>query len=400
MAQYFLGSVGQAEAFRHTEDGFELMFTSKTLMESGLSVGITKDQVRGGEGASIQFEFAHDPSVDIRLVDALFKTDYIETQLGIDFSEVGDENNEAYHSENVIFTDGQATLSSAVCPLPLVCDGKVEYIAWGCKQNDDEWYMLGVNPLNTKQIFLPGASGKYCVSYLTKDMNARVAEITTNMVPDEFFLIITAPVFAGDPNSASFSSSIGYIQFEVPRFQPNGTLDFSFEMSSHIPMIIEGQALATPNYSSQDDDRDVLLKVRQVILNKDWTDEIVEIYIDPDTAITGEMPVFYAILKSKETIKLNLCDMIFRESSTGSYVYNIPQSFVFDHAGTYYFNLYDGKEFIAEHAPFNVFDEDTSAQRPLMTLVTGHKLPNDLAVVVEDNANFSDLYYNDDIYFI
>ena len=67
MSKYFLGSVGKAEAFRIVDGEFKLAFVSKTLTDSGLNISTTKDDIRGGTGAPIQFSFYHDTNVEYLL---------------------------------------------------------------------------------------------------------------------------------------------------------------------------------------------------------------------------------------------------------------------------------------------------------------------------------------------
>lgn len=397
MGVYYLGSVGTAEALRIGEDGNpEVIFVSKTLLESGLTISSTTDSIRGGEGASIQFEFTHDPSVDIKLVDAIFKTDYVESQLGLEFSEVGDESNESYQTETVIFEDGMALLSKEVAPLPILCDGKREFVAWGNKKNTDEWYVLDVNTSNRRRVRLPGAKGKYCVSYLAKDMNARVAEVTTNLVPQLFHLIITVPLFDAKGSKISHGKAVGEIQFEVPRFQLNGIMNFSLNASSYTPITMEGQAIIAPNYGRNGED--VLLRVIEVDFSRTWSTDIVEIYIDPDTAEVGQIPVFYAVLKNGETINLSNTNIIYRLSPTDSYSY-LTESFVFETDGIYYFNLNNNAQFKADDDDFYVKGQ-SNEYSPLYVYSDKGVLQNDYPVEISKAQNLKHLYYDEDVYFM
>ena len=98
MAKLFLGSVGSVEAFERKEDGsYELAFVSKTLTDSGINTTISKEDIRGGTGAPIQFSFYHDPSVEITLTDVVFKEEYLEAQLGAEF--VTNDDPHSYASE-------------------------------------------------------------------------------------------------------------------------------------------------------------------------------------------------------------------------------------------------------------------------------------------------------------
>ena len=68
MAKLFLCSVGTVEAFKKKEDGsYELAFVSKTLTDSGINTTISKEDIRGGTGAPIQFSFYHDNTLEITL---------------------------------------------------------------------------------------------------------------------------------------------------------------------------------------------------------------------------------------------------------------------------------------------------------------------------------------------
>ena len=106
--KYFLGSVGKAEAFRKDADGnLRLAFVSKTLTDSGLNISTTKDDIRAGQGAPIQFSFYHDPSVEITLTDVLWKPEYLTAQLGAEF----ENGSEDYITDEVTFAAGEASTS-------------------------------------------------------------------------------------------------------------------------------------------------------------------------------------------------------------------------------------------------------------------------------------------------
>lgn len=49
MSKFFLGSVGDVEAFKRDESGgLKLAFVSKTLTKTGLNISSTQDNIRGG----------------------------------------------------------------------------------------------------------------------------------------------------------------------------------------------------------------------------------------------------------------------------------------------------------------------------------------------------------------
>ena len=332
MAKRFLGSVGKAEAFKIVDGKLQLAFVSKTLTDSGLNIQTTKEDIRGGQGAPIQFSFYHDPSVEITLTDILWKPEYLEAQLGANFNDpTYGSNHEAYITKEYEFTSGVKTLASTdptpkkVKDLQCVNDS---YLIWGAKQNSDDWRMIKytVNG-DTKQLEIleedgvtvdTTASGKYCVRYLADDSRALVAEISTQIIPQELFLIITAPIFAGDAcGGASKGKAAGSIIFEVPRFQLNGAQEFQMNMSSNQTMSLSGIALASES-ADCDAVGGKLLRIIEVIEERDWRDEIASIMSDEEYQVVGSVPHVYGIKKDGTVTPIDNDDLTYPEGALDS----------------------------------------------------------------------------------
>ena len=233
MAKYFLGSVGKAEAFKRDENGnLKLAFVSKTLTDSGLNITTTKDDIRAGEGAPVQFSFYHDSNVEITLTDVLWKPEYLEAQLGANFV----DGSEDYVTRTVDFSAGTATFNEKINKMPIPCGE--EYVVWGAPQGSDEWDLVTYNGESSLTLagVHTGKTGTFCIRYLGAVTTAKVAEITSTIIPEELFLIITAPIFAGDACAASKGKAAGHITFEVPRFQLNGAQEFTMNMSQNQTM--------------------------------------------------------------------------------------------------------------------------------------------------------------------
>lgn len=297
MAKYFLGSVGKAEAFRVNEDGSrQLAFVSKTLTDSGLNISTTKDDIRAGQGAPIQFSFYHDPSVEVTLTDVLWKKEYLEAQLGARFQ----YGNEDYVSDEVTFAGGEASYEKTIKKLPFPCGE--EYMVWGAKKGSDDWEDIVYDDVE-KKLILSNAEGDYCIRYLGQVDNARIAEIGSVIIPEELFLVITAPIFAGDACAASKGKAAGHITFEIPRFQLNGSQEFSMNMSSNQTMSLAGIAVASES-AECDAVGGKLLRIIEVIDNRDWTDDVRDLIIDEETAEPGRAPSIYAVLKDGHLMKV------------------------------------------------------------------------------------------------
>lgn len=312
--RYFLGSVGKAEAFRMKSNGeLELAFVSKTLTDSGLNIQTTKDDIRAGQGAPIQFSFYHDPSVEITLTDVLWKPQYLTAQLGAEFD---DQNgHDDYVSETVTLgADGVSKAELATTPkaLPIACAETEQVVVWGAKVGTEDWKVMDYDS-STGKVSLPvetGVAGDYCVRYLGNDDRAKVAKIYTLIVPEILLLIITAPIFAGDACSSSKGKPVGHITFEIPKFQLNGSQEFSMNMSSNQTMSLSGIALASPS-TSCDAGGDELLKIIEVIDNRDWKADIEDIMSDEEYEKVGLVPHIYGIKKDGTVTKLENTDLTF-----------------------------------------------------------------------------------------
>lgn len=310
MAKYFLGSVGSAEAFRRVNDQLQLAFVSKTLTDSGLNISITKDDVRGGTGAPIQFSFYHDPSVEITLTDILFNESYVEAQLGTKFETGGNiYKNDEYTATSEALTH---TIPDTLAELNLGC-GQSEKVVWYSIDNDD-WKVASSEM--SGQVFTAPKAGHVCLRYLTHDDNAHIAEITSNMIPEELFLVITAPIFAGDACSASNGKAAGTITYEVPRFKLNGAQEFTMNMSSNQTMSLAGTALASQDGCDMNGSK--LLRIIAVYDGVNWYDDVTELIADEDYLKVGQEPHIYALHKNGTVNLVDNSQLTFTPTLDGS----------------------------------------------------------------------------------
>lgn len=305
--KYFLGSVGNVEALRYDaqEAKWKVAFRSKTLTDSGINISTTKDDIRAGTGAPIQFSFYHDPSVEINLTDVVFDQAYVEAQLGAEFHREGN----VYEDDLLNFTAEQ--LSGELSYLPQAINGSCndKAVIWFSKKGENEWKTIEEDGLNRFSVegktITCGAAyvGQYCFRYLRLDPNAQIAQITSNIIPQELFLIITAPVYAGDACAASNGKRAGTITYEIPRFRLNGSQEFAMNMSSNQTMSLSGTAMASEEDCGSDEAN--LLRIMVQYEGVNWYDDVNDIMVDEDFLRAGDIPHVYAIHSDG---KVNLID--------------------------------------------------------------------------------------------
>lgn len=305
MAKYFLGSVGSVEAFEREEDGsYKLAFVSKTLTDSGINTTISKEDIRGGTGAPIQFSFYHDPAVEITLTDVVFKKEYLEAQLGIEFA---NEGSHGYASETVKAEDGKLTLKAQPIAIEFGACGEEIKKVWASESGKEDWKMYDFS--ENREVTGDFVAGKtYCVRYCKDDPNALIAHVTSNIIPSEYMLIITAPVFAGDACSASNGKKAGTITYEIPRFRLNGGSEMAFNMSSNQTMSLAGSALASDNTCEMGEQN-----LYNIVLSLDNYAKSIykELIVDEDSLKAGSVPVVYGLTKDGKVMKIDNKNLTF-----------------------------------------------------------------------------------------
>lgn len=303
MAKYFLGSVGSVEAFKRKEDGsYELAFVSKTLTDSGINTTISKEDIRGGTGAPIQFSFYHDPSVEITLTDVVFKEEYLEAQLGAEF--LTNDDPHSYASETrTSAADGSIELEGLPIGINFgACGGELDLV-WATEVGKDAWksYKFTKGAQNKTKISGLKANTKYCVRYCKADPMAHVMKVTSNIIPAEYMLIITAPIFAGDACAASNGKKAGTITYEIPRFRLNGGSEMAFNMSSNQTMSLSGTAYATDSSCEMGEQNLFNVIVKYDDPKATYTDLIV----DEECLATGKEPIVYGLLTNGRVAKID-----------------------------------------------------------------------------------------------
>ena len=294
MAKRFLGSVGTVEAFRKdaSTGKMVLAFRSKTLTDSGINISTTKDDNRAGTGAPIQFSFYHDPSVEITLTDVIFDEAYVEAQLGAHFER--GTSDPVYYSEPTPLSASGGSVTLTKDPQSISICGSEDTPVWYAKKGSNEWKTIDGTSVTLAGKAVSGLpeDGDYCFRYLVNDPNAAIADITSEIIPEELFLVVSAPVFNGDSCSASNGKRAGTITYEIPRFKLNGSQDFAMNMSSNQTMSLAGVALASED--GCDINKSNLLRVILQLDDEFWYTGVQELIADEDYLQVGKVPHIYA----------------------------------------------------------------------------------------------------------
>lgn len=305
----YLGSVGKVEAFYYDDLGnTHIAFISKTITSTDIAIQAQKTEIRSGHDGAPVFNFYSEATVSVNLSDVLWRKEYLESILGEDFSA---NSLECYKTTTVDFVNGKSKINDTVSPLPLYASDKSRYLVWGTKKGSDSWEVIDFDPVDNS-IYIPRASGEYCIRYLGKELRAMTEEISSVIIPRELFLVITAPIFSASAGCVSAGKKTGHLTIEIPRFQIDPSCAFNSSMSSISQMSVSGQALALDDNNSCEEGQK-LIRIIETIDENDWYEDVDELLVDPDTLIVGEIPICFIVLSGNKIKNIQNDDLVFTD---------------------------------------------------------------------------------------
>lgn len=233
MSKYFMGGVGTARGY---DKSGNLIFHAKALTDSGFNIGISKEEIRGGEGAALHGQFFHTSQFGVNLKDAIADLNYFALQVGGMIKQGGD----VFTTEQVTAESNSITVEGN--PKDFGGYGKV---GWYTVVGEDTAKTIHFEGKKATASNLP-AGTVVCVTYVEHSDSARAFEVATAFVPSEIHLVFDMPLFnasVANEGNAGTQSRVGEYIIDVPRFQFNGTVDMSTAMAGASGVDIGGMAL-------------------------------------------------------------------------------------------------------------------------------------------------------------
>ena len=271
MSNYILAGVGTIEAFTQSSTQPIKIFTSKTLQESGISISVTAEDIRGGLSNPLLGRYFHDSILEANITDALFNLQYLALNVGGEVVVGGS----SLVTETVV--GGSGTLTVQGTPAAF---GNAGTVGWYTIAGQEDWSPLtfsgqvatveGVTSANT-----------YCVRYNATDAGIQEFTVPSAIIPSEVHLVMTYPLFAGGTNveQISTSSQVGELIVDIPRFQFSGTAELSLTSSGAATSNLSGSALAS--YTTANcNDMGTYGTIKQKIYGGNWYDDLVAMAVD------------------------------------------------------------------------------------------------------------------------
>lgn len=270
MSNYILAGVGTIEAFTQSSTQPTKIFTSKTLQESGISISVTAEDIRGGLSNPLLGRYFHDSILEANITDALFNLQYLALNVGGEVVIGGS----SLVTETV--TAGSGTLTVQGTP---VAFGTAGTVGWYTPAGQEDWAPL---TFEGKVATVSVTSGTdYCVRYNANDAGIQEFVVPSAIIPSEVHLVMTYPLFAGgtSPEAISTSSQVGELIVDIPRFQFAGNVELSLTSSGAATSNLSGSALAS--YTTANcNDMGTYGTVKQKIYGGNWYDDLTTIAVD------------------------------------------------------------------------------------------------------------------------
>lgn len=259
----FIAGPAKVDAFLNGQ----LMFTAQTILDSSISLSVSKEEVRGGAGNSLWGNYYHTSAMAINLTDIMFKLEYLALNTGSVIQQGSD-----------LFTEEQVTIgkngAGTVAGTPVAVDD-YGIIGWASKAGADDWQRVQFTTKNFT--FAGGAEGDVvCVKYVANDAAARKIIISSDFIPETVQLVMTANLYSGGKNLATSTLS-GQVQVNVPRFQFDGNQEISMTSTGVANSPMSGSALA--NESASCDGKGYYAIITEKINGAKWYDNVYALAI-------------------------------------------------------------------------------------------------------------------------
>lgn len=226
----FIAGVGNATLF----DGERLVASANTLIDSGITIGLSFEDVRAGIGNKLYGRYAHTSTFDLKLTDAMFNLEYLAMNTGSDISLGGD----VMVDEELTSTSKKIKLSKTAVAI----SGSKVYAYAKKSETDNVYDKYAVAQDNTIEV---PADGTYCIRYMyTNDLASKMT-VKANFIPKTLTLILEANLYSGGSCDIETSTLAGKVTIKVPRFMLNGSQELSLTASGVANTAIEGTALAS-----------------------------------------------------------------------------------------------------------------------------------------------------------
>lgn len=260
----FLTSVADVVAY---DDNDSIVFTSKTLLNSNIEVTTGNQEVRGGRGNQLLFNYYNTTAMTVTLEETQFNLAMLGSTVGSDVSTGSD----IYTSETVTLgSGGTGTVTGTPLALPNsgVIYGWVE-LPGGTTEK--------VTFTGSNFTASGGVSGDICcVTYYVLNSAARSITIPANVIPKIVRLVMKAQLNSSDVTA----NKIGSVEIIIPRFSLSGAFTLSLASNGVSNTPLSGMAFAYSDAESAScTSETIYAKIIEILDDATWYENVVALAI-------------------------------------------------------------------------------------------------------------------------
>lgn len=304
----FMTSVADVYGYDELDN---LLFTSKTLLDSSIDVKLGSSQVRGGRGNQLLYIYYHSNEMNVTLNDTQFNLGLLGSTQGADI----DTGNNIYTEETITLG---ASGAGTVTGTPLAIQGATIY-GWVTQISGT---IERVTFSGSTFASSSGTSGDVvCVRYYAADAASRSITIPANAIPKIVRLVMEAPLNSSDEST----NQIGKVQFIVYKATLSGAFTLSLKSDGVSQTPLSAMALAYSDTETAACTSDaVYAKIIEVIDDANWYDGVIGLSISGGnfgiTAATSpKQLVVYAIRDNGDAPFIApVADLDFISGTTGN----------------------------------------------------------------------------------
>lgn len=290
MAFYFLAGVCDADILSKSLEPIRV--GCRTLVETGITVATSNEEIRVGKGAQLAGRYFHTSGLTLNIVDGMFNLDFIALNTG-SMKEVGGIT----FTEEQVTPEGDGSLTVVGTPVDFLGKGIVGYYAPAGTNDYTKIEFVGktANAAGVKQ------GQNYCVKYVAQNKNLKQITIPASIIPQECIVVLKGDLFLGDdPTNVATATKVGYLEVVVPRFQPDGNMDFAMNMTGAAQTPLTGSALVAYDGEVSCGQSGYYARIKEVIMQDNWYDSLIAMAVnDSDIVLNavgaGQTVVTYGI---------------------------------------------------------------------------------------------------------
>lgn len=252
----FLCGVANCYAYDANDN---LLFTSKTLIDSSIAVSTKMTEIRGGQGDTLQFQYFYGSDLKLTLTESQFSLAMIASNIGTSLV----TGSPIWNTETITLGTGGAGVLLAGTPIA-TSSGSIYGWVTDANNNTTRVTFTGQN-----FTLAGGVSGQVVtVRYYENMAAAQSISLNANIIPSVVHLVMEAQLFSGDTTNSS--PLIGKIFIDVSKFQLDGNEKIDLKSSGVSNTPLSGAAL---------NNNGVYATITQNITTAHWYDNVIGLAI-------------------------------------------------------------------------------------------------------------------------